>query len=107
MQQCLHIRIARPHLCSPGVPTLDLGRLSLLALQYPKSRDLHKWPRRGIQQRVLQLDVPVHHPHPVAVVQPHYELLEEPPCIILLRTIAQADLRTPSMYNSIDLLITL
>jgi hypothetical protein len=53
----------------------------------PKVADLHERPRRAVQKRILQLDVPVDHAHAVAVVQPHDQLLEEPPRLVLAEAV--------------------
>jgi len=55
----------------------------LFCLGAPSPHSPHRPPalthRHHLQQRVLQLDVPVHHPLTVAVVQANDQLLEEPP----------------------------
>ena len=72
------------HTCVPGGSDLGFGQAVIGSLAVPKVCDLDQGLGGCIKQGVLQLNIPVHHPHPVTVVQSHNELLEEPPCILLL-----------------------
>jgi len=57
----------------------------------PKVADLHERPGRAVQQRVLQLNVPVDHAHAVAVVQPDDQLLKKPPRLVLAQPVLADD----------------
>ena len=73
-----------PSTCIAGGAHFGLGQALLVTFAVAKVGDLHQRLGAAIKQGVLQLDVAVYHTHFVAVVQPHYQLLEKPACIILL-----------------------
>ena len=72
-------------------PHFRLGQRVLLVLAVPKVADLQERPRPAVQQRVLELDVPVHDAHAVTVVKADDQLLEEPARVGLVETPAGLD----------------
>lgn len=81
----VNLRVSRQlGTCVARSANFGLGQAVIAGLAVAEVSDLDEWLGRGVQQCVLQLDVPVDHTHAMAVVQSHNQLLEEPTSVLLL-----------------------